>query len=89
MLNYSLRVTNQMNVLSKDTVKKVFEQETKLITIEDDVDKAHENIKKAGAEIKDADYYNKQTGSSVDKIFYIVAIVVGVLIFLAILMPNN
>ena len=79
---------SQLNEHSKDQAKMVFKQGEMVNSIESNINDTKANMNKAVLEIKEANETNKSTGGMLNKVVYIVLIIVALLILLSWIMPK-
>jgi t-SNARE complex subunit (syntaxin) len=79
---------DQLNGLSQDQSKMVFQQAEMINSIESNTVEAKNNIERAVVDIKQADDANKSTGEWINKLIYIVIFIVILLLILSALMPK-
>ena len=88
-INYIRTITNQINDISKQQATIVAQTGEKIQTIEDNVNNMNINIKNAVNHMKEAQKANEQVSSGyTNYLLYGVLLIVAVLIFLSLLIPN-
>ena len=88
-INTIVKVTNQINEISKKTADIVIKSGEKINTIEDNINSMDTNIKNAVDHMKEAKKSNDSAGGYSNKLLYAIGIIVLAIIFIAMVMPNN
>ena len=88
-INTIVKVTNQINEISKKTADIVINSGYKINTIEDNINSMDTNIKNAVDHMKEAKKANDSAGGYSNKLLYAIGIIVLAIIFIAMVMPNN
>lgn len=84
-----VKVTNQINEISKKTADIVIKSGEKVNSIEENINSMDTNIKNAVDHMKEAKKSNDSAGGYSNKLLYAIGIIVLAIIFIAMVMPNN